>query len=128
MFSSIEIEILRDLYLKPEGEKIYYFYLKYNLSPDEIAKTLLYYRDLEFVNVSENLSTLTSKGRKWVFANRKKIFLTEREMLWKDIDTDDKTEDFEKLAVNKVYLPRINKIDPELINIKEKKARNGRKN
>lgn len=128
MFSSVEIEILRDLYLNPEGERIYHFYSKYNLSPEMIANMLLLYKDFGFIDILDNRATLTIKGRKWVFANRKAIFLTKRDMFWKNVNSDDQTETYEKLSINKLYLPRVNKIDTELIKRKEKKARNGNRN
>ena len=127
MLLSIYFEILKDLYSSPKGQRIYCFYSKYNVPISELANALLLFKDAKYITIeNNNFAILTEEGRKWVFLNRKELFLKNRYQYWKKIRTEDLMNEQELVETEKLYIPNIKKIDKQLFE-NEKDKRNEKK-
>lgn len=122
MLLSVYYEILKDLYSNPKGLRIYHFYSKYNMPISELANALLLFKDLKYITIeNNNFVILTEEGRKWVFINRKDLFLKYRSQYWKKIRIGDLINELELVETEKLYIPNIKKIDKQLFENKKDK-------
>lgn len=105
---SEDIEFMRELYIH-NSVSLYFFHEKYMLSPAQLGRTIRKFTNIECVIFNENYIELTEKGRKWVIANRRELFLKTKEKYWKNIPVEMAQEAFQ---INDTYKPK--KFDSEL--------------
>lgn len=116
MILTENIELLRDLYESDSEIDSYVFHKKYNLSPASLARVLNKYEQEEIIEIKGSKLKITEKGRNWVFANRRLLFLSVRKQYWKVIYG--KNEDMQQYALrmNDTYLIDLKSIDIEISN------------
>lgn len=107
---SEDVEFLKELYYKNRLD-LYFFHEKYRLSPAQLARTIRKFEELDLIVLSCDQVILLDKGRSWIFANRKNIFLKEKSKYWKVIPVKMCQK---VLGVNELYKPNRKKIDKEL--------------
>lgn len=83
--SSSDKRILLQLFSNREPLNIYYFHEKYFFSPAQINRFLRIYTQKKIVKFVNNEVYLTDFGIKWIIKNRKNIFLSTKNNLWKKI-------------------------------------------
>ena len=109
MIRTADIEVLRELYRNDKVD-LYRFHELYSLSPGQLAHTINHFLDLKVIEIVANCVQLTDFGRKWVVANRKSVFLQDREQEWKVIPTNLQKE---RIPKNSVYKPNKHLVDRE---------------
>lgn len=107
---SEDIEIIRELSKRKEVDA-YFFHEKYMLSPAQLLKSIKKLREEGIIIFEEKILSLTDKGKIWVMANRKQLFLQERSKYWKQISKEVKQE---RMMKNELYKPKKKNIDSEL--------------
>lgn len=107
---SEDIEFVKELYFH-NSVSVYYFHEKYMLSPAQLGRTIRKFIEIECVTLNDTNITLTNKGRKWIIANRRELFLKNKDKYWKNIPIDMKQE---AISINDTYKPDITKLDSEL--------------
>lgn len=105
---SEDIEFMRELYIY-NSVSLYFFHEKYMLSPAQLGRTIRKFTDIECVILNENRIELTEKGRKWIIANRRELFLKTKEKYWKNIPIEMAQKTFK---ISDTYKPK--KLDSEL--------------
>jgi hypothetical protein len=86
------------------------------LSPAQLGRTIRKFTNIECVIINDNNIELTEKGRKWIIANRKELFLQTKEKYWKNTPIEMIQETFK---INDTYKPNTKKLDSELFKILE---------
>lgn len=109
-FFSEDIEFMKELYIN-NSLSLYFFHEKYMLSPAQLGRTIKKFTDLKYVLVNDFDVVLTEKGRKWIIANRRELFLKTKEKHWKKVPIEMTREVFN---INNTYKPT--KLDSELFN------------
>ena len=109
MFSE-DIEFLKELYLNNKIN-IYFFHEKYMLSPAQLGRTIRKFAKMKHIIVNDDNVELTENGRKWVIANRKELFLKEKEKLWKVVPAEMERV---PIKINETYKLKTKNIDIEL--------------
>ena len=104
-----DVEVLRELY-RDDKVDLYRFHQLYSISPDQLARTINHFGDLKVIEIVGDCAQLTDFGRTWVVANRRLIFLRERELEWKVIP---KNMQKERISKDSVYKPNEHLIDRE---------------
>ena len=117
---SEDIEFIKELYLKKQLE-IYYFHEKYLLSPAQLARTINKFTSEKIIIMNDDIITLTPKGDKWIFANRKKLFLYTKPGYWKEIPKYMKEE---KVEINKPFKTSFISYDNEIFKLLEDEDKN----
>lgn len=105
---SEDIEFIKELYIH-NSVNMYFFHEKYMLSPAQLGRTIRKFTNIKCVIINDNNIELTDKGRKWIIANRKELFLKTKEKYWKNIPVEMAQEAFK---INDTYKPK--KFDSEL--------------
>jgi len=106
-FFSEDIIILRELFSKGSST-IYYFHEKYLLSPGQLARSLNKLIEMNIAQLNDDELKITDFGIKWTISNRKKIFLEEKELFWKEIPDYMKRD---QLVINQMYKPKRKLLD-----------------
>lgn len=114
-FFSEDIEFLRELYIHRSLD-MYFFHKKYMLSPAQLGMIIKKYSQMGYVVLNGRNIELTSAGCNWIVANRKNIFLAEREKYWKQIPF---FAQYSRITPGDIYRPNIKKLDPELLKLLE---------
>lgn len=110
--------VLRDLYINKQYIDIYTYHTRYNLLPHQIAQCIILLIKKNIITKEGNKITITDYGRKWVLANRRVLFLSQRCQYWKT--TRNKGyKDFGDNN-NEIRLPNISKIDKSLFTTNKK--------
>lgn len=112
---SEDIEFIKELYIH-NSVSMYFFHEKYMLSPAQLGRTIRKFTNIECVIMNDDNIELTEKGRKWIIANRKKLFIKTKEKYWKNIPIEMIQETFK---INDTYKPNTKKLDSELFKIIE---------
>lgn len=107
---SEDIEFLKELYYRDQVE-IYFFHEKYMLSPAQLARTIRKFEAEGIIVINDSTISVTTKGKKWIFAKRKELFLGQRTKYWKTIPLEMKQF---KIDINEPYKPRSSNLDPEI--------------
>jgi hypothetical protein len=111
MFSE-DIEFVKELYINNKIN-IYFFHEKYMLSPAQLGRSIRKFAKMKYIIVNDDNIELTKSGRKWIIANRRVLFLKEKEKHWKAVPVEMEQP---PMKINEVYKPKIRNIDTELFN------------
>jgi hypothetical protein len=76
-------ELLRDLFKAPGGLELFHFHEKYQVTPAQILVAVEPLLRLGVIESEAHRIRLTTYGRKWVVANRARIFLQSIDQFWK---------------------------------------------
>ena len=110
-FSTIQKEILKDLFRASEGLDLFTFWRRYRISPAEMFKIVDKLEKNNLVHIVDERIFLTTYGRKYLTANRS--FLTSRgKRPWREIPDAFKAE---KLPVNKPIAPILSLMDRNML-------------
>ena len=104
---SEDIEFIKELYIH-NSVSMYFFHEKYMLSPAQLGRTIRKFTNIECVIIDDNNIELTDKGRKWIIANRKELFLKTKEKYWKNIPIEMLQA---AIKTNDTYKPNVKKLD-----------------
>lgn len=118
-FYSEDIIILREIF-NLRRLNIFYFHEKYLLSPGQLARSLNNFIENKIIQIKENEIIITDFGIKWIISNRKKLFLQEKDLFWKEIP-EYMTK--KQLMINKLYKPKHELIDKNFLHQKLLKKR-----
>lgn len=101
-------EVQKDIPLE-----IYVLHLKYKLSPAQLARSIEKFSSLDIITiVSNEYIRITDFGKKWLIANKSKIYLFDRDSEWKKIPIEDAIE---SIGANKLYKVDLKKIDTRIL-------------
>lgn len=91
---------------------IYSLHERYQLSPAQLARSMDKFAQLGIISIVDNkFLIITEFGKKWIIANKSKIYLLERDSEWKKMPIDAATE---TIGINKLYKADIKKIDTRI--------------
>lgn len=104
---SEDIEVLKELYIHNKLE-LYFFHEKYKLSPAQLVRTLDKFIALECIKITSGSVELTEKGYKWIFINRKRLFLQKKNKFWRNTNEDITQE---QISIGDIYRIKKNRLD-----------------
>lgn len=110
-FYSEDIELLKEI-SKHKKIDIYLLHEKYMVSPLQLIRCLLKFKEINVVDFDNNEIRITPQGEKWIFNNRKVLFLTKRNENWKNVEKYQK-----KISanVNQSFTFKKNKISDDIL-------------
>jgi hypothetical protein len=104
IYYSFEREILRTMFERGDWLDLYTLHEEFLLSPGQLSNAVRNFARNEIIEVEGLLVRLTEQGKKWVFAHRREIFLTDRNRYWaKPFDHDAQPP----IPTTQPYLPKL---------------------
>lgn len=91
-YHSEDREILRDLYADKDWKEIYVFHEKYLLSPAQVSRSVRKLEQQELIEILDHRIRMTDHGRKWLLANRRRVFFDCGKLQWKNPHTGFSTD------------------------------------
>lgn len=87
---------------------LYKLHEEYLLSPAQLSCTIRKLIEIDAVELNGLLARLTDCGRKWIFAERRRIFLSDRQRYWA---YSVGAEPAARMPVYNPYLPKLKNMD-----------------
>jgi hypothetical protein len=109
-YASFEIEIIRALFRSDTWVDSFILHEKYMLSPGQLAHAVRKLLALEIVEMNGLSLRLNDKGRKWVFANRRALFMRGDRRFWA---TRQDRGPGSSLSPWVPYMPKLNALRPD---------------